>query len=603
MKSEVELWISCLIEAGHQHHVQTTLDLAYARSRIEHEGMAFLTITLPKFEKDFLTAVSRGFVGSDLFHGFRRRGGLPAFLSGFLRQMFDGSGALREDASASVMRSIRQVLLLLSKVEYPVSASRRKKAIRSYVSTDEQLVELNERLKNAFRSAARTLLGPYLQEVERALYWREYLPRHSTGALATKESPNGRWASTTWTERLQSVLRWEDDLHTCPSESYYGPEVTVLAEDSEPAAKLVTVPKTMKGPRVIVEEPVYNQYVQQGILNIMSDVLTQRRFRHLAERFSWADQTPNRELAREGSYNGAFATIDLSEASDRVTLELVEVLLDSVPFLRDAVTASRSRRVQIGPEEAVTLNKFSSMGSALCFPIESMVFYILVSLGQAAHHDIAPSMLRASLKYGEVRVYGDDIIVPADVAHSAIHWLESYGLKVNVDKTFTTGPFRESCGADWFRGKDVSVFKLRQPLPEKRHHVEALRSAIQFHNRAFGAGWFLVAEWTAKYLDKVHRYIPRAPFGLAAHALWTYDEPTRRRHNHSLHQEEFQVLKFREVKPVDPVDGYGALKKSLTRITTVCNVSGETEGDHLQRGGRSQCVGVNIGYTGWQSSP
>lgn len=605
MKSEVELWEACLREAGLQHHVRIHRDLETSRSRIKHEGLAFLTITLTRFEKDLLRALSLGRIDSNLFLGFRRKGGLPVFLSGFLRQMFDGKGVLRCDFDPSVLRSTRQVLLLLSKVEYPVSAVRKREAVKAYVATDERLVELSDRLKNIFRSAARGLLWEYLSCVEQRVLNRDFLPRHSTGVLATRESSNGRWANTTWTERLQEVLRWEDDLALCPSEVYHYPdEISVLARHEEPAAKLVLVPKTMKGPRVIVEEPVYNQYVQQGIFHVMSDVLAEKRFRNLSDSFSWASQDPNRDLAQLGSQDGAYCTIDLSEASDRVSFELVNLLLDSVPFLRSAIFASRSEYVDTGEFGTIRLNKFASMGSSLCFPIESMVFYVIASIALAdSQGAIAPSMFRSSSKYDNVRVYGDDIIVPQIAAQSSLSWLESYGLKVNVDKTFTTGYFRESCGSDWYRGKDVSVFKLRQPLPAKKRHIERLRSAIAFHNHAYSMGWFRVADHVSNSLDAIFGRIPRVPQGLDTTALWTLGPPTAVRRHPKYQSPSYRTLVFREVLPRDEVAGYGALKKSLTVMGSSSGglpftAASTTVDDHLMRNGRSRCVGVNIGWTG-----
>lgn len=591
MKSEVELWQACLSEAGRLHCVRTQRDEAYALSRIKEEGMAFLTITLPRFEKDLLSAISSGRVGSNHFAGFRQRGGLPTFLSGFLRQLFDEMGFVRTDLDPAVLRSVRQILLLLSKVNLPVAPKRESMAIEAYVRTDEELVELSDRLRSIFRSAARVLFQDFFREVEARVYSRQWVPRHSSGALATRETPNGRWSSATWTERLQEVVPWWDDLTTCPSE-IQDSEVTVLARDEEKPARLVLVPKTMKGPRVIVEEPVYNQYVQQGIFHVMSEVLRLRRFRHLYDAFTWDSQVPNRNLARFGSIDGSYATIDLSEASDRVSFELVEDLLDSAPYLRSVVFACRSGSVKLPDGRLQNLRKFASMGSSLCFPIESMVFFTIASIAQAETHAIAPSMLRKTLKYGELRVYGDDIIVPEAVAQNALHWLKAFGLKVNAEKTFTTGLFRESCGADWYHGMDVSVFKLRQPFPEKHHQFELLRSAIEFHNRAYEAGWFLVAECAERILDKVRPRIPRVPIGTRSHALWSYGSPTAVRTSPTLHRTEYKTLVFREVKPFDELDGYGALKKHLHS-----EGSQPMEKDHLLRGGRSRCVGVNIGWT------
>ena len=587
MKSEVKLWITCLDEAGSTFSVRTLHDKAYALSRIKDEGIAFLTITLPRFEKDFLQSLAQGRVSSDSFLGFKRKRGLPAFLWGFLSRVFDVDGTLKYNVDPSLIKGIRQILLLLSKVEYPVSELRNVQAIEAYVATDELLPELSEDFLMKFKEAAESLLGDYLRRVESKIWSRDWTPRHSGGALATRETSNGRWSNRTWTNRLQAIIPYWDDLLTFPSES---PEdIIVLARHDEPPAKLVLVPKTMKSPRVIVEEPCHMQYVQQGVFHVMSEVLRERDFLELHNSFSWDSQDHNRLYAKLGSIDGSFATIDLSEASDRVSLQLVEQLLAGSRYLRDLVLSCRSERVKLPDGRVHVLNKFASMGSSLCFPIESMIFYVIAEMAEASVRAVGPSTKRLRPS-GRVRIYGDDIIVPTEVAHTAFGLLETYGLKVNVDKTFYTGRFRESCGSDWYAGSDVSVFRLRHPLPRKARQHELLRSAIEFHNAVYYDGWFLVAEYLRRSLVGIVPYIPRVPLGTRAHALWSWEGPYVVRTSRTLHRTEYKVLLFREVKPSDELDGYGALKKSFV------NLGNEIDADHLQRAGRSQCVGYSIGW-------
>lgn len=587
MKSEVKLWITCLNEAGSTFSVRTHCDKAYALSRIKDEGISFLTITLPRFEKDFLRSLSLGRVSSDSFLGFKRKRGLPAFLWGFLSKVFNFDGTLKNDVNPSLIKGIRQILLLLSKVEYRVSETRNAQAIDAYVATDKLLPELSSEFLIEFRRASESLLGDYLRRVESRIWLRDWTPRHSGGALATRETSNGRWSNNTWTDRLQGVIPYWDDLLTFPSED---PEVvTVLARHEEPPALMVLVPKTMKSPRVIVEEPCHMQYVQQGIFHVMSEVLRERNFHVLHESFSWDSQDHNRLYAKLGSTDGSFATIDLSEASDRVTLQLVNELLAGSRYLRDLVLSCRSESVKLPDGTVHVLNKFASMGSSLCFPIESMIFYVIAEMAEASVRAVVPSTNRLR-PTGRVRIYGDDIIVPGEVAHSAIGLLEAYGLKVNVDKTYYTGLFRESCGSDWYAGSDVSVFKLRHPLPRNARQHELLRSAIEFHNIVYYDAWFLVAEYVRKSLLEIVPYIPRVPLGVRAHAFWSWEGPYVVRTSKALHRLEYKVLKFREVKPSDELDGYGALKKSFV------NLGNEIDKDHLRRAGRSQCVGYSIGW-------
>lgn len=576
MKSVVTLWEVCLSEAGFQCGVRTSRDWLYAQSRIETEGLSFLTITLPAFEKDLLTAIQSGQVTSDLFTGFRRRGGLPAFLSGFLRLLFHSTGKLRRDAPSNVLRAVRQVLLLTSKVELETTEKRREAAAQAYLDTDAGIDSTGP--MDDFRRAVRRHLDGYLAEVESRLYREEWFPRHSSGQLATRESYNSRFGFLRWSERLNDVLPYWSDMGLSFRQQAEM-DVQLIPRSEEPPVRVAFVPKTMKTPRVIAMEPVWMQFVQQGILRLLTDTLREPQHRALYESFWWKDQEPNRRLAREGSVTGKLVTLDLSEASDRVSLSLVENLLGDHKFLRDAVLAARSERSVLPDGRSITLKKFASMGSALCFPIESMVFYTICQVAAR----------RLGLSSTTIRVFGDDIIVESEVAQMVIGLLESYGLKVNTRKSFTTGPFRESCGADWFKGENVGVVKLRHPLPENPHQYDLIRSGVALHNLLYEAGWFETAECVRRLMKpSITRYLYTEP-GSTATAFWSWSEiPTQRSHP-SLHRREHLAYVFRDVAPADPANGEAALRKfSIPHPDRMR--------DHLQRDGRSRCAGMNIGW-------
>lgn len=590
VKSVVKLWITCLEEAGDQCRVRTQRDAAYATSRIKDEGLSFLTITLPNFEKDFLVALSQGQVDSSHFAGFRRSGGLPKFLSGFLRQIFDSKGLLRSDASPDVIRSLRQVLLLCSKIELPTTNSREIEALRAYIETDAELIECKEDDLSIFSAVSRNLLSPFFSAVSARLWLGDWQPRHSSGAVATRESYNSRFSFITWTERLERVFPLAEDLVTSPRELLDRmDEISVLARHDEPPVRVTVVPKTMKAPRIIAMEPSWMQYVQQGILNVMTETLQDPYFAKLAGYFSWLDQEPNRVLAREGSKDGDYATLDLSEASDRVSLELAESLLECSPFLKECILACRSERADVPLDggTVITLNKFASMGSAMCFPIESMVFFVIEAIAFAEASGIDPLRIRLR-DLPRMRVFGDDLIVPSTVARFLIRRLEDFGLKVNTRKSFTTGYFRESCGSDWYQGNDVSVFKLRKPLPESRHQLEEIERGIAFHNRVYDAGWFKLAKMVEDCLFEVIPRIPRAPIHTPISALWTHGDDYEVRHHPSYHRRMLKQLRFRTQKPLDPLDGYGALRKFYSPHDEPREVN------HLQRDGRSRRVGMNV---------
>jgi hypothetical protein len=115
------------------------------------------------------------------------------------------------------------------------------------------------------------------------------------------------------------------------------------------------------------------------------------------------------------------------------------------------------------------LHKFSSMGNGYTFALETVIFWSLV---QAAN----------SLTGCEVAsVYGDDIVCESNSALLLTEALRFAGFKVNSEKSYYTGPFRESCGADWLGGVLVTPQYLRKQVlrcTDVYHFLNRLHSCI-----------------------------------------------------------------------------------------------------------------------------
>jgi len=102
-----------------------------------------------------------------------------------------------------------------------------------------------------------------------------------------------------------------------------------LSPQEELPTRLVAVPKTQATPRLIAEEPTVMQYIQQAI---MQSLVPEIESNLISGSFTgFTDQAPNQLLARKGSEDGSLATLDLSEASDRVANWLVEELFGDFP--------------------------------------------------------------------------------------------------------------------------------------------------------------------------------------------------------------------------------------------------------------------------------
>jgi hypothetical protein len=242
-----------------------------------------------------------------------------------------------------------------------------------------------------------------------------------------------------------------------------GDRVVVVPVEVRPA-RLGFAPKTSKTDRTICVEPSLNALGQKGIGSYMKDRLG-------LYGVNLRDQRRNQRLARLGSENGSFATIDLSSASDTVSYALVMSLLPAEWF--DLLDHFRSESVEFG-EELVELEKFSSMGNAYTFELESLIFYSL-ALAVCDHLNLLgmPVFLEngALSKGFPIEVYGDDIIVPVG-AYSLLEKVLTWcGFELNSKKSFCHGYFRESCGADWFFGFDVRPWYLKKEVSERTLYI------------------------------------------------------------------------------------------------------------------------------------
>lgn len=220
--------------------------------------------------------------------------------------------------------------------------------------------------------------------------------------------------------------------------------------------KISFVPKTVKTERSIAVEPLLNGFVQKGIDQVL-------RRKLLGFGIDLRDQGRNQKMAREGSLDDSedgFVTIDLESASDSLSIGAVSYLLppDWVTLLQR--TRSHAFELEKG---VMPFNKFCSMGNGFCFPLETLVF-------AAACYAVG-----AGSSHTDFSVYGDDIIVRKKFAADVIALLRHLGFKTNRDKTFLEGPFRESCGEDWFGGHDVRPFTLDYTL-------DSLESLYKFLN-------------------------------------------------------------------------------------------------------------------------
>jgi hypothetical protein len=214
------------------------------------------------------------------------------------------------------------------------------------------------------------------------------------------------------------------------------------------ASKLTTVPKNDTIDRVICIEPLLNMFYQQAVRAFL-----ERRLKTVGINFS-NQQDIQRLLAKKGSIDGSLVTIDLSSASDTISLNFCRKFLPEA--LLSELLLCRTQYTMIG-DEKVELNMISSMGNATTFPLQTMIFLSLV-VGCFKAMDEKPIFRGTHRNLG---VFGDDIIIPNNLALLLCELLTLCGFKVNTAKSFITGLFRESCGGDYLAGENVTPIRIK----------------------------------------------------------------------------------------------------------------------------------------------
>jgi hypothetical protein len=210
-------------------------------------------------------------------------------------------------------------------------------------------------------------------------------------------------------------------------------------------SKLSTVPKNTETDRVICTEPSLNMFVQKGLARVLEATLRRSVGIDLA-----TQQFKNKRLARLGSKYGQFGTIDLSSASDTISLNLCRSIFPR-QFMAWLDTL-RSEVTTLPSGEIVELHMVSSMGNAFTFPLQTMIFSAIT----LACYDVSGIAHETSLRSdGNWGVFGDDIIVDYRVYDLVMSSLRAFGFLPNERKSFNTGLFRESCGGDYYCGRFV----------------------------------------------------------------------------------------------------------------------------------------------------
>jgi hypothetical protein len=395
----------------------------------------------------------------------------------------------------------RQIAALVEKQEFlDLGYDKKRTAIKSFISAEEKCRVTNDRLNlpcperdvSAVLYYATRKISEVLGDLPSLSDMDFFFGPGATTNVKGKVANARRKLSTrmacseellpTVGELLAELPLWTKAVGTSHTHLESQEELTIVPVDVS-VGKLHFVPKNSKTYRPICIEPVLNSLLQKGYGSVIK-----RRLRKFG--VDLFDQTRNQELAEVGSKTGNLSTIDLRSASDTVSLVLVLNLLP----MQWATGLANCRTGTVECEGVLLdLEKFSSMGNGYTFELESLIFFGLMSgvvsymrqVGELGNTEQVP-----------IGIYGDDLVIPTCCYDLAARVLAYCGFETNPQKSFCTGPFRESCGADYFFGRDLRPYYLRKELSDQ--------VLYSFHNWAMRRGELQIAalclSWTIRRL-------------------------------------------------------------------------------------------------------
>lgn len=529
-------------------------DIQTLEARVKDEGDSFLTVALPALGKAFDQGLAIGRMPKVPGFSSGTRA-IPRFLGGMLSHVFDAStGALLDEPSIEYILSIRQVLLFFKK--YLPADDRREilhqKAIKSFKSDDESIRALSGSRIETLSHAGRLVL----QNLDD---FQELVCRHGPGAVAEGCSANQKWSvlHQGLSELDPNLMDSGYDLFAF-GQGYHLPDHKVPASTPSPNARLVTVPKTCTALRTITVEPCLNQFVQQGLNELLRDSIEKCPI--MRRSLSLRTQVPNQKLALLGSISGDWCTMDLSAASDMLSLQTVEAVFASKPRFLGLMLRTRTPIVNVD-DVSIEMKKYAGMGNATTFPVQSVTFALIAMCAALEGSVLSIRQLRRAAS--QIRVFGDDIIVRRDIFSKVADWMTSFGLKINHSKTFSVGNFRESCGVDAFKGVDVTPCYLRYHPDLTAKEPSAFAGIVSTSNQLWLRCYYNTAEFLRKHVERTH-VLPLVSFNSSGLGWYTRRNwATIQRWNRNLHRFESRTYVPTPLRRKDSLSGVPALLKAF----------------------------------------
>lgn len=364
------------------------------------------------------------------------------------------------------------------------TASRKKAAIDTFWAAEKQCALTNARLDRYLHEGPydtadlpiHDFISRWKKEIKRVLgsscKGLPLEPDYSPGSTLSDTGKN-----TTIPDKMSSTL------------TYYPQSVNELvwfthtphAENPmkvQRANRFFTVPKDSQKDRGCCVEASANIILQKCVGKQIRNCYNKAYQADLQN-----DQRKHQLLAQRGSAGLIdVCTIDLSNASDTISWKLVKMLLPSrwwrlLNSLRAGFTEIEGKIVK--------LEKFSSMGNGFTFELETLLFRSLIKVTCPSEFD---------------STYGDDMICGSECAKALEKVLPFFGFTINEKKSFREGPFRESCGGDFFDGVPVRAHYLKE-IPDEPQKWIALANGVRCINNGDldAAWWYCIDQIPVQY--------------------------------------------------------------------------------------------------------
>jgi len=443
----------------------------------------------------------------------------------------------------------------------------------------------HDALLSKMRRKISSILGPFNAE--------EFMDFASWGPGVTTKLKGGDVSAA---KKFQCETGITRDLYPLAEKiipSAYPGWAAILKTNGYPTLEIgnavVTVPKTSKIDRVIAIEPGLNLWFQKAIGKMI-----RRRLGRTG--IDLNSQIRNQQLAKASSLTGVDATVDFSSASDSIASGLVEELFDSESTWFAVMDICRSRYGVIGKpgvDPSLRWKKFSSMGNGFTFELESLIFYAAASV----------CCEKCGVPVSRISVYGDDVIIPVEAYTTFCSFSKFLGFSVNLEKSFSSGSFRESCGAHYFRGLDCKPVYLEVALSSVQE-VFNFANNLRLRSRTYAYGcdqrFRKLFYWLQKLVPKQIRY--KVPVAVNASSgeyetteggfISNFDEAVPSRCKHGI--EGYSVRRLAWIAVKQEVDYDGLLLDRLSSMPK--SREGQVEatvyktGPHLPRSIRNDWV-------------